>query len=60
VHCVKLLMGTSCNRIVFRHQYAHDEAAREKWLKKNNQVDVHSSIPHILREWVHLPNGAGK
>lgn len=32
IHCVKLLMNTRCQRIVFIHPYAHDEAARKLWL----------------------------
>lgn len=31
VSCVKLLLNTSCERIVFRVPYAHDEAARKLW-----------------------------
>lgn len=51
IHCVKLLMGTSCERIVFRHRYAHDEAASLKWLNsKYNAQNVH-------REWIHVPGG---
>lgn len=49
VWCVKLLLGTSCLRVVFRERYAHDEPARLKWLKnKYNSTNV-------AREWVHLP-----
>lgn len=32
IHCVKLLMNTGCQRIVFREPYAHDEVARALWL----------------------------
>jgi deoxycytidylate deaminase len=52
VHCVKLLMGTSCRRIVFRKRYAHDEPARLKWLKKNGNVQ------NVQREWIHIPGPA--
>jgi len=31
VSCVKLLLNTSTERIVFRAPYAHDEAARRLW-----------------------------
>jgi dCMP deaminase len=31
VACTKLLMSTSCNRIVFLDRYAHDEVARKLW-----------------------------
>lgn len=44
IHCVKLLMNTSCRRIVFHQEYPHQEA-RTLWLsiaKENN------------REWIHL------
>jgi dCMP deaminase len=41
VSCVKMLMNTSCRRIVFRAPYAHDEAARALWQK-------------MPREWLHL------
>lgn len=33
VSCVKKLLNTSCERIVFRDPYAHDEAARRLWLR---------------------------
>lgn len=32
LHCVKLLMNTSCQRIVFIEPYAHDQASRNLWL----------------------------
>lgn len=35
VTCVKLLMNTGCQRIVFAEPYAHDQAARELWLSRN-------------------------
>ncbi len=31
VTCVKLLLNTGCQRIVFAERYAHDEAARALW-----------------------------
>lgn len=31
--CVKLLMQTGCQRIVFAERYAHDEAAQRLWLE---------------------------
>jgi dCMP deaminase len=31
ITCVKLLLNTSCKRIVFRERYAHDEAAMKLW-----------------------------
>lgn len=35
VTCVKLLMNTGCQRIVFAEPYSHDQAARELWLSRN-------------------------
>lgn len=43
--CVKLLLNTSCQRVVFRKEYAHDELARERW--------THYIIGHMVREWIH-------
>jgi dCMP deaminase len=39
LHCVKLLMNTSCRRIVFAEPYAHDEAARALWLTTKDDGD---------------------
>lgn len=48
ITCVKLLMNTSCRRIVFRERYAHDEPAMRLWLgSKAGQSG--------RREWIHLP-----
>jgi dCMP deaminase len=33
LHCVKLLLNTSCQRIVFNEPYAHDAAARGLWVR---------------------------
>lgn len=41
--CVKLLMNTGCHRIVFAEEYAHDDLARERWLRINPH--------HIGRTW---------
>lgn len=43
VHCVKLLLNTACQRIVFREEYTHPEA-KELWLKDPRN-----------HEWIHLP-----
>jgi deoxycytidylate deaminase len=32
VTCIKLLLNTSCHRVVFRAPYAHDEASSRLWL----------------------------
>lgn len=45
LHCVKLLMNTSCRRIVFATPYAHDEAARLRWT---------SGEQGALRTWEHV------
>jgi dCMP deaminase len=37
ITCTKLLLNTSCWRIVFSEPYAHDEASRELWTKKTVQ-----------------------
>lgn len=41
ITCVKLLLNTSCQRIVFVERYAHDEAAWNLW----NQLS---------REWINI------
>lgn len=40
VTCVKLLLNTSCQRIVFAKRYAHDEAASDLWLKTGRTWEV--------------------
>lgn len=44
LHCVKLLLNTSCRRVVFSVAYAHDEPARKLWTRDSVRE----------REWVHL------
>lgn len=51
IHCVKLLLGTSCQRIVFRERYAHDQSASLKWLKSKY------NLGNVAREWLHIPKG---
>ncbi len=46
VTCVKLLLNTSCRRIVFRATYTHDQEARRLWLGDN--IDNN-------HEWLCLP-----
>lgn len=41
IHCVKMLLNTSCQRIVFRTEYPHP-ASRDLWVNAG-------------RQWVHLP-----
>lgn len=31
IHCVKMLMNTSCRKIIFAEEYAHSEQARKLW-----------------------------
>ena len=50
VHCVKLLMNTTCQRIVFAEPYAHDAAAKELWSRQLMRL-----TPPRTREWVELP-----
>lgn len=52
VTCVKLLLNTSCKRIVFRERYAHDKASSDLWLPKDDAVMRHPNFDH---EWVHHP-----
>ena len=33
ISCVKLLLNTSCRRIIFAERYAHDETAQELWAR---------------------------
>lgn len=43
VHCVKLLLNTSCDRVVFTNDYPHSEASRKLW-----------AMGPKSREWVHI------
>lgn len=43
VSCTKMLLGTSCNRIVFLDEYSHNQAAAKLWLGSDN-----------LREWTRV------
>jgi len=54
--CVKLLLNTGCRRIVFEERYAHDEPARERWLRSVCRIYT----PYGLRvryEWLQLEIG---
>lgn len=35
ITCTKLLLNTSCQRIVYLEEYAHNDAAKTLWLKSN-------------------------
>ena len=51
VTCVKLLLNTSCKRIVFRERYAHDKAANKLWMPDSNEPDDELLYPNYGREW---------
>ena len=40
VSCVDMLLGTSCQRVVFSEEYPHNEESKRRWEKAG-------------REWVH-------
>lgn len=44
VACTKLLMSTSCQRIVFLQPYAHDEPARKLWSSMGRDW-IHYALP---------------
>lgn len=44
--CVKLLLNTSCERVVFVEQYAHDDEARELWRQARGDRGA----------WFHMPD----
>jgi dCMP deaminase len=52
VTCVKLLMNTGCRRIVFTERYAHDDAARELWLRRTYWVNQEWEERVV---WIHIP-----
>lgn len=37
MHCVKLLMNTSCQKIYFRQDYPHAEEAKKLWLENDGE-----------------------
>jgi dCMP deaminase len=39
ITCTKLLLNTSCQRIVFAQPYAHDTTARELWTRSGRAWD---------------------
>lgn len=39
ITCTKLLLNTGCKRIVFLEPYAHDDTAKELWLKAGPTTD---------------------
>lgn len=44
VTCTKLLLNTSCRRIVFRHPYAHDKQARALWEGAGREWIIYSPV----------------
>jgi dCMP deaminase len=53
IHCVKLLMNTSCRRIVFIHPYAHDATARALWLRSLAPDPKRDGVICLDRAWCH-------
>ena len=52
IHCVKLLLNTSCRHIVFLRKYPHEDAFK-LWFRKRLTKDGHP------RAWIHyLPKSA--
>jgi deoxycytidylate deaminase len=45
--CVKMLMNTGCERIVFAQPYAHDHVSRDLWTR--------SYRGYSTRSWEHIP-----
>lgn len=45
VECVKLLLNTSCRRIVYFQEYPHSAISQDRWLRQRGDG----------REWIHLP-----
>lgn len=42
VHCVKLLMNTSCKEIIFANRYAHDSESMLLWESSRERNWIHS------------------
>lgn len=60
LHCVKLLLNTSCQRIVFRQPFTKDyDLARERWTKVPIGINkaLHHSVQDVFiyRTWEQLP-----
>jgi dCMP deaminase len=47
--CVKLLLNTSCRRIVFEEPYAHDAPAKERWTRPVKTLMGHLAGPDFDR-----------
>ena len=52
ISCVKLLLNTSCQRIVFGRRYPHDEAehlwyqAGRQWIYHNDFMEINTVDPN--------------
>jgi dCMP deaminase len=44
ISCVKLLLGTNVNRVVFMERYAHDEAAMRLWMSDSRRNPSWSQV----------------
>lgn len=40
IHCIKVLLNTSCKRIVSSKKYAHNDKSRDLWLKSNRKWNI--------------------
>lgn len=54
IHCVKLLMNTSCNNIVFLEPYAHDQESQRLWKsRERKRISSYSYEPERPYGWYH-------
>lgn len=44
IHCVKVLLNTSCKRIVSVKKYAHNDKSHSLWLKSGRKWDIFENI----------------
>lgn len=58
LHCIKLLMNTSCKQIVFLEAYAGMEKSRALWLSSRTDT-IFLSPDKVLRTWVDMSTGSG-
>lgn len=53
VHCVDMLLGTKCQRLVFTEEYPHNEESKRRWLKgKREWVHYQGPVAPMNREMV--------
>lgn len=48
VHCIKLLMNTSCHEIVFMENYPHSDSSRELWERTGSRV-WRQYVPELIQ-----------